>query len=78
MAKAVKVVQDLQLEALADILLHSLKAALVSCYMRLHVVVAKAAPVMLEMLQPMRLVAQAAVFGLPVTTIHTTIHVQPF
>ena len=70
----VKVVPDLQLEPTEEILLQSLKTALVQQCVKLYVAAVKEALATSEMMQPMQLVAQAAVFGLPVTTIH----VQPF
>lgn len=73
-APVVQAVQDLQLEAMAKILLRSLKAALVRYYVRLHVVVAKAALATPEMLQPIRLVVQAALLRLP----RTMPYIQPF
>lgn len=70
----VQAVQDLQLEAMAKILLHSLKVALVRHCVRLHAVVAKVALATPEMMQPIRLVVQAALLRLPLTMPY----IQPF
>ena len=61
-------VQDLPLEALEEILLQSLKTALVQQCVKLHVAAVKVAPATLEMQQLIQLVAQEAVFRLSVTT----------
>ena len=72
-ALAAKAGTDFPPEAPEELLLQSLKVALVRHCIRLHVVAAKAALATPETLQPTRLVAQAAVFGSV-----TTIHIQSF
>ena len=63
-------VQDLLLEALEMILLHYLEIALVQQCMKLHAMVAKAAPATLEMQQPIRLVVQAALLALTLLAVN--------
>lgn len=67
-ALAAKAGTDFPPEALEQILLQSLKIALVRQCIQLHVAAAKAAPATPEMQQLIRPAAQAVVFGLPVTT----------
>ena len=67
-------VKNFQLDMMEGVLLRSLKAALVRYYVRLHVVVAKAALATPEMLQPIRLAAKVALLRLPLTMLH----IQPF
>ena len=59
-ALAVQVVQDLPPEALEEILLHSLKVALVWHCVRLHAMAALVALDTPEMPQPIQLAVQAA------------------
>ena len=73
-ALAVKAGTGSPLEAMAKILLRSLKAALVRYYVRLHVVVAMAALATPEVLQPIQLVAQVALLRLQLTMPY----IQPF
>lgn len=70
---AAKAGTDFPPEAPEELLLQSLKVALVRHCIRLHVAAAKVAPATPETLQLIQLVAQAAVFGSV-----TTIHIQPF
>ena len=70
---AAKAGTDFPPESPEELLLQSLKVALVRHCIRLHVAAAKVAPATHETQRPIQLVAQAAVFGSV-----TTIHIQPF
>lgn len=72
-APAAKAGTDFPPEAPEELLLQSLKVALVRHCIRLHVAAAKVAPAIPETLQLIQPAAQAAVFGSV-----TTIHIQPF
>ena len=70
-AQAAKVGTDFPPEALAKILLRSLKAALVQQCVQLHAVAAKAALATLETQRPIQLAVQAALLRLPLPAPYT-------
>ena len=76
-AKAVRAGQDLQMEAPEEILLQSLKVALVRHCVRLHARAGKAVPATSEMKQLIRLVVKVARFLITLATIQTK-QVQEF